>query len=135
MNSHIGISKFCCSSAAAFGEKSSWKMALKISKVCFHVFLVISMYFNAFQAFVTCSQAFLLVRGGLWREILVKNDIVNFENAFSSCFAHFQAFWFVRGGLRREILVKNGILKFESAFVVKITYFNSKMTKIDNFFE
>ena len=27
-------------------------------------------------------QVFLLVRGGLWREILVKNCILNFESAF-----------------------------------------------------
>ena len=61
----------------------------------------------------------LFVRGGLRREILVKNDILNFENAFSSCFAHFQASLFVRGGLRRKILVKNDIINVESALLAK----------------
>ena len=51
-------------------------------------------------------QFFLLVRGGLRREILVKNDILNFENM---CF---QSLLLVRGGLRRKILVENDLLKF-----------------------
>ena len=69
INYNIRIHKFFCQSAAAFGEKSSWKIALKISKVCFQAFLV---YF----------QVLLLVRGGLRREILVKNGILNSESAF-----------------------------------------------------
>ena len=64
--------------AAAFGEKSWWTMALKISKACL---VRVQTFLMCFQSFSVCFQAFLLVRGGLRREILVKNDILNLESA------------------------------------------------------
>ena len=41
-----------------------------------------SVFSSIVSVCVCVFQAFLLVRGGLRREILVKNDIINFESAF-----------------------------------------------------
>ena len=53
------------------------QMTLKNQKRVFMYFSVFSCMFNAFQSFLICFQAFLLVRGGLRREIRVKIEILN----------------------------------------------------------